>query len=596
MSIEIGNSDLNGILRRRKDVFLWSFALIFGTCLIVAFALPPIYESEVMITVENQEIPEEYVKSTVTSFINERLEVLERKILSHKRLLDIINQYALYPDLESTGDMVREMRKGITIETIDVSLRGDRRSSGRGSATIAFTLAYEHKDPEKAKIIADTLANLYVEEDRRAREKQASTTTVFLEKELEELRRKVAINEEKISRFKAANIEQLPGSTGIFHQMVLRLEQDLDNTDTRIRTLQEKIVYLKSQIANIDPLVPILTDSGKVASNPNNRLKYLRMQLIQKQANLSDRHPDIIQLKREIEELEAQVGEKETSLEQINRLKLVEKKIAELKSKYGDIHPDVIKLSKEAELLNQQISQKNRIENSMDKLDERSDNPGYLNIKAQIIVAESEINALRDDRKKISAKLEDYQKKLEITPFIDEEYNSMTLDYENAKKKYNEVSNKLHTARISQEMDVSEQGERFRIEYAANLPDRPSKPNRLIIILMGLVLGTGFGVVLAALTEGLDSSLKASTEMESVLGVPVLATISLYDSPLQKRVRLLRRAVVASSIIVFILLGSIVVDRFVMPLSDLWTTVEDRLFEMGVPIEKDTDKSKGNFG
>jgi uncharacterized protein involved in exopolysaccharide biosynthesis len=590
MSIEIGNSDLKGILRRRKNIFLWSFALIFGTCLIVALALPPIYEAEVMITVENQEIPEEYVKSTITSFISERLEVLERKILSHKRLLDIINQHSLYPDIESSGDMVRQMRKSIKMETIDVSLR-DRRSGGRGSATIAFTLSYEHKNPEKAKKIADILANLFVEEDQRAREKQASTTTIFLEKELEELRRKVAMNEEKISRFKAANIDQLPGSTGIFQQMVLRLEQDLENTDNRIRTLQEKIVYLKSQIANIDPLIPILTDSGKVASNPNNRLKYLRMQLIQKQANLSDRHPDIIQLKREIEELEAQVGEDDTSLEEINRLKLVEKQIAELKSKYGDRHPDVVRLSKEADLLNQQISQKQMSENSTDKIDERSDNPGYLNIRAQIIVAESEIKALRGDRQKIIGKLEDYQKKLEMAPFIDEEYNSMTLDYENAKKKYSEVSNKLHTARISQEMDVSEQGERFRIEYAANLPDRPSKPNRVLIVLMGFVLGTGFGVILAALAEGLDSSLKASTEMESVLGVPVLATISLYDSPLQKRSRLKRRAIMASYILAIVLLGSIVVDRFVMPLNDLWSTVEDRLVEMGVPIEKDSTNS-----
>lgn len=591
MSIEIGNTDLKGILRRRKKVFMWSFALIFGTCLVLAFALPPIYESEVMITVENQDIPEEYVKSTTTSFISERLEVLERRILSYKRLLNIINQHALYPDLESSGEMVRQMREGIKLKTIDVFMR-DRRSAGKGGlATIAFTLSYQHKNPEKAQAIANILGNLFVEEDQRTRQKQASTTTLFIEKELEELRRKVAENEEKISRFKAANIDQLPGSTGIFQQMVVRLEQDLENKDNRIRTLQEKIVYLKSQIANIDPLVPILTDSGKVASNPNNRLKYLRMQLIQKQANLSDKHPDIIQLKREIDELEAQVGEKDTSPEQMNRLKIIEKQVAELKSKYGDAHPDVVRLSKEAELLNQQLSQEKMPKNSMDKLDERSDNPGYLNIKAQIIVAESEISALQDDRKKIRAKLEDYQKKLETAPFVDEEYNSMTLDYENAKKKYMEVSNKLHKAKISQEMDISDQGERFRIEYAANLPDGPAKPNRLLIILMGFVLGMGSGVLFVALTEGLDSSLKTSEEMDSVLGVPILATISYYDSPLQKRLRLIRRTVLATSIIGILLLGSIVVDRFVMPLGDLWATVENRLVEMGVPIEKDTTNS-----
>ena len=143
--------------------------------------------------------------------------------------------------------------------------------------------------------------------------------------------------------------------------------------------------------------------------------------------------------------------------------------------------------------------------------------------------------SLIGEREKLSGKLEDYQKRLEVAPFIDEEYNSLTLDYENAKKKFDEVSNKLHSARISQEMDVSEQGERFRIEQPAYLPDKPSKPNRLLIILLGFVLGAGCGVTLAALGEGLDSSVKASDEVSSVFGVPVLATISFYDSPLQKR-------------------------------------------------------------
>ena len=590
MSIEIGQLDIKGIIRRRKRIFFACFGLIFCTCLVVAFVLPPIYESQVMIAVENQEIPEEFVKSTVTGYVAERLENLRRKILSYPRLLEIINSHALYPELTSTGEMVAQMQEDIDLKTIDVSLQ-DQRSGRSGTATIAFTLAYQHKNPEKAKQVADILSNLFVEEDQRAREKQAGTTTMFLEKELEGLRSQVRINEEKISRFKAANIDQLPGSTGIFQQTVFRLEQDLDGIDTRIRTLQEKIVYLKSQIANIDPLIPIMTDSGQVASNPNNRLKYLRLQLIQMQSNLSSKHPDIIRLKSEIERLEAQVGDKDTTMEKVNRLTIVENKITELKSKYGDNHPDLVKLSKEADLLTRQIAQEGRSGRSTGQLDERSDNPGYMNIKAQIIVAESEIEGLRGERAKTSAKLEDYQKKLEMGPFIDEEYNSLTLDYENAKKKFNEVSNKLHSARISQEMNVSEGGARFRIDYPANLPYKPAAPNRLLIILMGVVLGTGCGVLLAALTEGLDSSIKAPDEMESVLGVPVLATISLYDSPLQKRMRRVKRAVVASSIIVIILLGSIVVDRFVMPLDDLWTKFEDRLVEMGVPIEKDSANS-----
>jgi succinoglycan biosynthesis transport protein ExoP len=323
MTHEISLSELKGIWRRRKKVILISFALLFCTSLLVALVLPSIYESRVMIIVENQEIPEQYVKSTTTSYISERLELLERKILSYPRLLKIINTNNLYPELSSNGEMVGQFREDITLETIDVTLNDSR--FGRGLATIAFTLSYQSKDPEKAKQITDILAQLFVEEDRREREKRAGTTTGFLEKEMEDLRSQVKQNEEKISRFKAANINQLPGSTAIFQQTVFRLEEDIDNTVNRIRTLQEKIVYLKSQLANIDPMVPILTESGKVANNPNNRLKYLRLQLIQMQSNLSEKHPDIIRLKSEIAELEAQTNEKDTSMEKVNRLIIVKK-------------------------------------------------------------------------------------------------------------------------------------------------------------------------------------------------------------------------------------------------------------------------------
>ena len=457
-----------------------------------------------------------------------------------------------------------------------------------GFATIAFTLAYQSHYPEKAKSVANHLGNLFISEDQDNREKRATTTTSFLEKELEELLLRVQNNEEKISRFKASNINQLPGSTTMLQQMVYRLDQEIASIDTRIRTLQEKIVYLKSEISNIDPMVPILTDKGQVAANPNNRLKYLRLQLIQMQSKVSDKHPDIIRLKSEIKELEAQNGISDDTSERINRLTLVEKELTELKAKYGDKHPDVVRLSKEADLLKRQIDDAAKKTNVVDI--EKVDNPGYMNIKAQIIVAESEIQALKTDRVKTAKDLGDYQKRLERAPFIDEEYNALTLDYETAKKKYNEVADMLHEARLSQQVDSSEQGARFLMNSPAFLPVKPYKPARLLIILAGFALGIGCAVTLAALVEGLDDSMKATDELESIAGVPVLATVSFFDSPLQKRKRRYRQLMVVAAATGVILVASLIINWFVMPINDMWAKFENRLVEIGVPIEKEPKK------
>jgi uncharacterized protein involved in exopolysaccharide biosynthesis len=586
MSVEIGKLEIKAIIRRRKKLFFSSFALIFLICLIAAFALPSVYRATVMIVVENQEIPTEYVKSTITSFVSERLHVLTEKMLGYAKLRAIIEEHDLYPDLTTSGEKVQQMRDDIELKTIDVVIK---ESGASGKATVAFTLSYDNRNPRKAKAAVNTLANLYVQEDQKTREFQAGTTTLFLEKELEELRRQVSLNEEKISQFKAANINQLPGSTPIFTQTIFRLEQDIDQIDTRIRTAQEKIVYLRSQIANIDPQIPILTEEGEVASNPSNRLKYLRLKLIRMQASLSDRHPDIIQLKSEIAELENQVGAKDTTYEQANRLKIVEKQIIELKSKYGDKHPDVIALSKEADMLRSQIEASS---GGQLNAEEQSDNPGYMNIRAQIIVAEAEINALREERAKTLVKLDDYQKRLESMPFIDEEYNALTLDFANTKQKFHEVANKLHSARIAREMDMSESGARFRIDSPARLPEKPVEPNRLLIILMGIVLGLGCGTLLAALAEGLDSSVKASDELESIAGVPVLATVSFVDSPIHRRLRRTKRLLMTATVLAVVMVASLLINWFVMPMDELWAKFERRLVEIGVPIEQQEETKK----
>ena len=151
MSVEIGKIELLGIVRRRKKVFLVSFALIFLICTVVAFVLPPIYNSEVTIVVENQEIPEEYVKSTITTYISERLELLEQKILSYSKLLEIIKANDLYPDAATNGEMVELMREDIEIKTIDISMRDRSGGKAAGSATIAFKLAYAAQESRESE-------------------------------------------------------------------------------------------------------------------------------------------------------------------------------------------------------------------------------------------------------------------------------------------------------------------------------------------------------------------------------------------------------------------------------------------------------------
>ena len=564
MSVELSNQDVMGIIRRRRGVFLFSFFIIFLTCLGIAFYLPPVYRSESTIVIENQDISKDYVKSTITTYINERLYMLEQQILSRAELLKLIKKYNLYVNMDSSTDKVIRMREDIKLQTIDTAVL-DERTGRAKTVTVAFKLSYEGEDPEVVEQVADGLANFILEQDLRSRKELAGTTTVFFEKELENLKKDISAYEAKISKFKAEHIEELPGSIGVKLQNIGYLNQVIERINTRLRTLREKKIYLKAQITNVDPLIPVVSEEGKLTKSPGERLKYLRLQLIRMQASLSPKHPDIKALKREIDELEGHVGDTNISAEKIKMLKQMKDELANKKNKLGGSHPDVIRVAKQVELLAEEVDRLETGSAIMLRLsDEMPDNPAYMNLKAQIIAADAEINSLQDQRQNKEEELRDNRKKVEIIPLVEEEYNELTLNYDSAKQKYKEILNKLYTANISREMDVSQQGERFEIVEPAYLAEKPYKPNRIAIILFGLVLGLFTGLSLAALQEGRDRSLKSSDEIETIIGMPVIATVSFFESDQQKKKRRFRILAGASAILLILVCGSVIVALFMV--------------------------------
>jgi uncharacterized protein involved in exopolysaccharide biosynthesis len=590
MDETMSKQDLKGIFRRRKGIFLKTFLIIFLVICGIAFYLPPIYRSEATILTENQEIPKEYVQSTVTDYVSERMQIISQQVMRTDRLIDIIKENKLYPDLNSTGEKLRQIKKDVLLTPVEVSLV-DERTGRPLKATTAFTLSYDSKDPQTAQKVADLISGLYIEEDVRRREKSATSTTEFFEKELENLKREISKNEEKISRFKTENIDKLPGSIATILQTIGRYEQEIDRINTTIRTLREKKIYLEGQIASVDPLMPVITSEGKIASNPSERLKTLRVQLIQLQSNLSDKHPDIKALKSEIAELEAQVGgNPDTSLEKVKRLQAVQSQLVQMKGELGENHPDVVKLSREADALSREVQRLGSANRARQLSEQKPDNPAYLTLKAQIYAADSEIAALLDERNRIEEQLRENRRKAAAAPMVEEEYNKLTLDYESANNKYQELLSKFMTAKIAQQVDLSEQGERFTISQPANLPDKPFKPNRLAIILVGLILGLGAALGLAALQENLDHSVRSADDVESIIGSPVIATVSLFESPGQRRARRSKRLLLVFSMVLAVVCGSFIIDRFLVPLDSVWTTFEERLIEMGVPLERPSSK------
>lgn len=573
MDATLSISDIKGIIRRRAKLFSLIFSLTMIGTVIVAVALPPVYRSKATILIEAQQIPDEYVKSTITSYAQHRLEMLTREILSYSALKDIIQEFDLYAKLMEKGKVgsaVGQMRNSVEVEPISSKV-------GVKSYTVAFILSHEGDDPNKTFAVVDRLSKLYLMKESENREKQAAATTGFLENELANLKQQIDVHEDKISKFKQKHIEELPGSAAANLSTLQRLEREAEQINGRIRSLQDRKIYLKGQLANIEPLRPIQTDSGELAGNPQERLRALRLNLIRARARLSEKHPDIKKMTSEIEELERQVGKTDVTVVKVKQLRALRADLKSLKASKGAKHPDVINMAKQIDGLAMEVDSLLSEKAMADMSKQKPDNPAYINISTQIVSADLEVKNLHADIAQLNMSIQDYRQRVEMAPIVEQEFNELTLDYNNAKNRYNEISDKLLKARVAQEMEVQQQGEHFTITDPAFVPSRPAKPNRLAIILLGFVIAIGAGLGGTAFKEATDNTIKSSAEIIQFEGVDLLTTMPYTPTSEESRNRWFKKLAMATWCVGIVGIILVAVDRLIFPLGDIFSIVLERL-------------------
>jgi uncharacterized protein involved in exopolysaccharide biosynthesis len=543
----------------------------------IALALPPIYTSLATIRIEDQEIPTRFVQPTITEYAEERIEKIKQQILTREKILEIIEEFNLYPNIrekKSRSELVKMMLKDIQLKTIAARWK---QFSATAAATVAFTLSFDSKDPVKAQKVADTLSNLYLEEDIKTRAKRVSGTTDFLKSDQRRLEIKILEQEKKISEFKRDHLRELPGDRGYNLQAITRLESELDKADIRMQLLQERRALLEAKLSLVEPLTPILVDGKDLAINPGERLKRLRLELASMQAIYSEKHPNIKKKKKEIVKLEQQVQGSENAVEKIKKLKRLEIELASATAKLGSKHPDVKTLKRKIAVFKKQIN--SLVTENVKKAipEEKPDNPLYINLKTQIETIGMEIKALEENKATSISKMEEFQIRMENIPNVEKEFSVLLRDYDNLKREHAGISGKLVNAELVQEMEGEEKGTRFSITSSAYLPEEPSKPNRLMIIVLSFLLAIGISSGFAVFRENFDDSIRTPNQLKELTNVPVFSAISYIETSEEKRQRRMRKLIWAGAALSCIAIFLILIDLYVIKLGQAWEVVIERI-------------------
>jgi polysaccharide chain length determinant protein (PEP-CTERM system associated) len=423
--------------------------------------LPKKYEASTTIMVQEQRVPSSYVQSVVTTDITSRLRSITQQVKSRTNVERIIEEFQLLSGPEY-NDMFLEDKIENVRSRIDVNT----------IRSTMFTISFQGGSPEKVKNITNVLADYFIDENLKIREAQATGTSDFLDDELQSMREKLEKSEQEYREYRQRYYGELPE----------QLEGNLSNRDNLNEQLFEKQIMLrenKNLVADLE---------NKIAeAKANNRMLLTAEQAAQNTAG------DIAQLQSQLEVL---------------------------RTRYTDNHPSVVRLKK---MIQKRIESENTVSDELETAAALSINLSPQ--ERQVDELKSEIQAMELEIVELKKKVDLHQQRIDNTPKREEELFTIKRDYENLQDIYNSLSSRRLEAQLSVNMEKKQKGEQFQIIDTARLPEKPISPNMKAIFLASIVMGLGIGGGIAFFLEYTNNSFKSIEEVESTIGLPVLATV-----------------------------------------------------------------------
>jgi polysaccharide chain length determinant protein (PEP-CTERM system associated) len=507
---------------------IWIAASIFlgwGLLTGIVWFIPAKYRSETLILVEQQRVPEHYVEPNIGVDLQQRLQSMSEQILSRTRLMSIIDKFHLYDTDRHQGDpdaFVETMRKDIGLDLV--------KSDGRAEQIAAFKISYSAHTSVIAQQVTAELTSLFIEENLRNRQQLSEDTTTFLETELDEARKNLDRQEQRLREFKSRYIGQLPEQTASNVQILAGLQGRLQASTDALRQAEQQKLYLQSLLSSYRMVAPqVPTEGGATALPPTQeldvQLEKLKSQLADLSSRYTPRHPDVVRLKEEItatEKLRAQAEE--------------EAKVSQSRSSPTQTTPPTVP-------------------------DNRALSPA-LQVESQLKANEFEIANRSAEIKNIEKQIDSYQEKLNLTPEREQELAAITRDHEQSRANYDSLLAKKNQSEMATNLERRQQGEQFRMIDPPSLPQKPYFPNRLYFSLAGIAVGLGFGLAIIVVAEITSPRIHGEQELLGVVEAPLLVVVP--PLPTRGEERKQRRYLVLQGMLASVMLAVMSIVTFVV--------------------------------
>jgi uncharacterized protein involved in exopolysaccharide biosynthesis len=504
----------------RRKALLFAVAIpIAALAILLSIALPDMYTSSALVEIDEPSSAQSLAETSGgESYADQYVQNLKGIVLTDSNLRKMAQEHNLYPGYDDDSAMLMRLKRDISVNIVTTPIL-DPRTGREREVVDAFTLSYDNRSPEKAQKGATWLVDAFLAEHRRQRQGRASNAAQFYAKEAERIRTHVAGLESKLAEFKRANAGQLPELTEVNMTMMDRAETQLAVNDQQMRSLRQERVFLAAQLEQARSAGP---DAGSVRQLED---QYARMR-----SSYDESHPDMVALRRQIDSLKfgtsASTG---TSLRsQLNSKRAT---LAEARQRYGEEHPDIKRLQRDIATLETRLKAGERGDVEMS-----DGTPMGMQLRTQINAVDSQLASLASQNAALRAKLSGIERNVTAAPTVEREYSNVTRDLASAREKYQQLLDRQMDAEISEAAIVGGRSDEFRLVQAPMMPGGPSKPQRLAILLIGLVASVVLALTLTVAAEALDPKVRGARDVRELLGVsPLVAIPAIRNSRSRRR-------------------------------------------------------------
>ena len=446
---------LSAIWARRKYLALGVLAATLAAGLTVALTMPGIYRSTATVLVARPEMANPSARAAFTSELEARVNRISEEALSRARLESLIERHGLYgPRAKEDEQSVTRLRRDIRIE-----LKGVDPVQQRGTP-IAFAVSFRGSNRETVAQVTNELAAFYVSENSTIRERRAAEALQDVKREVEDAQRRLDEQDRRTNEFKRRNMGQLPEQVAANLAMLERL-------------------------------------NAQLALNNHNQVVAMERRTAMRRSGDGEMH--------------AAATPEEALTMRLNQLNF---ELAKLQRQYSDKYPDI-------------ITTKQDIENTKRQLAELGPRPGK-SAPAQAprgTAVDSEMTALKAEDNRLRQMIAAYQTRVEMAPEREQELQQLSRDYRATREMYDAVLKRYHDAEAAVDVERLRAGAEFQILERAVPAREPAAPNRAKLVLLGVVLACALTGAVVMLAEQLDTSFHGVDDLRSFSKLPVLVTI-----------------------------------------------------------------------